>query len=147
MKQFQALPYCGPHPKPHVARGLIKYYNLRFYPEVGNGLYVIIHIPCACVACKLTLDKPYISIIPFKKQERYQHVTKCTYWKVLGSFKNWNIIKLSQKSTPFDPFDEIHQVVLDGISENMASLVQYGKCGTINTTDTPTNGIYVIMFT
>ena len=41
----------------------------------------------------------------------------------------------------------IHQIVLDGISDNMASLVESGKYGAINTTDTSTNGIYVIMFT
>ena len=29
-----------------------------------------------------------------------------------------------QKSTPSDAFDEIHQVVLDGISDNMALLVE-----------------------
>ena len=29
----------------------------------------------------------------------------------------------------------------------MASLVEYGKYGAINTTDTSTNGFYVIIFT
>ena len=33
----------------------------------------------------------------------------------------------------------MHQVVLDGISDNMASLVQSGKYVSINTTDTATN--------
>ena len=59
---------------------------------------------------------------------------------------NWNIIQLSQKSTSSDIFDEIHQVVLDGISDNMASLVESGTYGAINTTDTSTNGFYIIMF-
>ena len=54
---------------------------------------------------------------------------------------------MSHKSTPYDTFDEIHQVVLDGISDNMASLVESGKYGAINTTDTKTNEPYVIMFT
>ena len=57
------------------------------------------------------------------------------------------IIKLSQKSTPSDTFDEINQVVLDGISDNMASLVESGNNGAINTTNKTTNGFYVIMFT
>ena len=92
------------------------------------------------------LDKPWISGIPSDEQERYKTVTKCNYWPVLRSFNNWNIIQLSQKSTPSDAFDEIHQVVLDGISENMASLVESVKYGTINTTYTTTNGFYVIMF-
>ena len=93
------------------------------------------------------MDKHWISGIPSDKQERYKPVTKCNYWPVLGPFNNWNIIQLSQKSTPYDAFDEIHQVVLDGISDNMASLVESGKYGAINTTDTTTNGFYVIMFT
>ena len=61
--------------------------------------------------------------IPSDKQERYKPVTKCSYFPVLGSFNDWNIIELSQKSTSSDTFDEIHQAVLDGISYNMASLV------------------------
>ena len=54
---------------------------------------------------------------------------------------------MSQKSKPFGAFDEIHQFVLDGMSDNMFSLVQYGKYGAINTTDTATNEFYVNMFT
>ena len=93
------------------------------------------------------LDKPWISGITSDKQERYKHVTKCTYWPVLGSFNNCNITQFLSKSTSSDTFDEIHQVVLDGISDNMASLFESGKYGAINTTDTSTNGFYVIMFT
>ena len=58
--------------------------------------------------------------------------------KTVGSFNNWNTIQLSHKSTPHDKFDEIHELVLDGIGDNMDSLVQYGKYGTINSTDTAT---------
>ena len=54
---------------------------------------------------------------------------------------------MSHKSTPSDAFDEINQVVLDGISGNMASLVKPGKNGAIKTTDMTTNGLYVTMFT
>ena len=93
------------------------------------------------------LDKPWIYGIPSDKQQLYKHVTKCTYLPVLGKFNNWNIIQLSQKSTPYDAFDEIHQFVLDGISDNMASLFESGKYDAINTIDTTTNEFYVIMFT
>ena len=68
-------------------------------------------------------------------------------WPVLGAFNNWIIIEFSSKSTSSEKFDAIHQVVLDGISDNMASLVESGKYGAINTTDTSTNGFYVIVFT
>ena len=93
------------------------------------------------------IDKPWISGIPLYEQDCYKPVTNCNYWTVLGSFNNWNIIQLSQKSTPSDAFDEIHQVIIYGISNNMASLVESGNHGDIKTTDTATNGFYVIMFT
>ena len=64
----------------------------------------------------------------------------------MGSYNNWNNIHMLPKSTPFETFDEIHQVVLDGISDNMALLVQSGKSGIINTVDTITNKCYVIKF-
>ena len=54
---------------------------------------------------------------------------------------------MSSKSTSSDKFDEIHQVVLDGISDNMASLVESRTYGAIKTTDISTNEFYVIMFT
>ena len=139
--------FCGPYSKYHDARGLSKNYHFSFYPKLGNGVCAIIRIPCACVACTSMLDEPWISCIQSKIQERYKPATNSTYWPILGPFNNWKIILLSQKSTPFDSFYEIQQVFLDVISENMASLVHCGKYGSINTTDTSTNGFYVIMFT
>ena len=121
--KFPELTFFGPYSKPHGARGLINHSHLRFYPKLGMGICVIRHLPCDCVACTSMLDKPWISGIPPDEQERCKPVTKCTYWTVLGSFNNLNIILLSQKSTPSDLFDEIHQVVLCRISYNMASLV------------------------
>ena len=53
---------------------------------------------------------------------------------------------MSSKSTSSETFDEIHEVVLDGISDNMASLVESGKYVAINTSDASTNGFYVIIF-
>ena len=61
------------------------------------------------------LEKPWISGITLTKQARYQPVTNCTYWPVLGSYNNWNIIDPTPKSTPFEVFDEIHKVFLEGI--------------------------------
>ena len=45
-----------------------------------------------------------------------------------------------------EAFEEIHQVILDGISDNMVSLVQYGKFYDINITDTSTMVYYVVKF-
>ena len=49
--QLPALPFFGPHPKPHGARGLSKNYHLSFYPKLGHEACEIIRIPCACVGC------------------------------------------------------------------------------------------------
>ena len=89
------------------------------------------------------LDKPWMSGIPSNKQARYQPVTNGNYWKALGSYNNCNIIELTPKSTPFEAFDEIHQVVLDGIIENMASLFQPVMYGAIDTDGTTENVLYV----
>ena len=64
--QLPALPFCAPHPKPHVARGLNKNYNSRFDPKLGHGICAIFRIPCACVAFTSMLDQPWISGIPKK---------------------------------------------------------------------------------
>ena len=91
------------------------------------GECAICRIPCVCFACTSMLDKPWISGILSDKQERYKPFTNCTYWPVLGAFNNWNIILFSSKSNSSDKFDEIHQVILDGISDIMASLVEPGN--------------------
>ena len=64
----------------------------------------------------------------------------------MGPYNNWNIIHLTPKSINFEVFDGMHQVFLDRISENMASLVQSGMYVAINTDDTTKNGFYVIQF-
>ena len=42
---------------------------------------------------------------------------------------------MSHKATTDEAFEDINQVVIDVISNNMASLVKYGKCVPITTTD------------
>ena len=86
------------------------------------------------------LTNPRFLVYHQRKKARYQPVTTCTYWPVLGSFKNWNIIEITPKFTTFEAFDEIHQVFLDGISDNMPSLVQSVMYGAINTDDTIISG-------
>ena len=90
------------------------------------------------------LDKLCIHGWTPPQQPHYQPVTDFYYYQVLGSFNHWNIITLSYNSTASEDFEEIYQVVIDGISENMASLVQLVKYGVMNTIDTSTMGYYVI---
>ena len=65
---------------------------------------------------------------------------------MLDSFKNWNIIKFTHKTTTNKVFDAVHKVVLDGISDNMYALVQNGKYSAINNSDPTTTGYYVVNF-
>ena len=123
-----------------------KHYNFSFYPKLGHGICAIRRIPCAGVGCTSIIGQPWFYGISLKKKTCYQPVTNCTYWPVLVSYNNFNIIEITPKSTPFEAFDDIHQVVLGGISDNMASLVHSGKYGPINKSDTTTNGLYVIKF-
>ena len=81
--QFPALPSCGPYYKPHGARGLSNHYHLRFVPKLGNGMCVILCIPCAFFACTSMLDKPWISGIPSDAQERYN----CNQAHLLSSIR------------------------------------------------------------
>ena len=140
------LIFCGSHQKLHGERGLGKHYHLRFDTKLVHGICAIFRIPCACVACTSMLYKPCTYGIPSTKQARYQPVTNCTYWPVLDSYNNWNIIEITPKSIPFEASDEIHKVFIDGISENMASLVQSGMYGSTNTSGKTTDGFYVIQF-
>ena len=55
--QFPAILFCGPHSKPHGARGLGEHYHLRVDPKLGMGVCAIRRIPCVCVACTSILDK------------------------------------------------------------------------------------------
>ena len=63
-----------------------------------------------------------------------------------GLIQIFYTIELTPKSTTFEAFDEIHQVILDKIRKNMASLVQSGMYGAINTYATTKNEFYVIQF-
>ena len=82
--------------------------------------------------------------MPPHKQQRYQPFKNCTYWPVLGSFNNWNIIQFSLKEKSSEDIVKINQVVLHVISGNMSALVQTGKYVDINTTCTTMMGQYVI---
>ena len=66
--QFPALPFCGPHSKPHGARGLGKNYHFRFDTKLGNGLCTIRGIPYDRVAFTSILDKHWIYDAPSDEQ-------------------------------------------------------------------------------
>ena len=59
--KLPALPFCGPHSKPHVTRGLSKNYHLHFDTKKGNGVCASFCILSACVAYTSMLDKHWMS--------------------------------------------------------------------------------------
>ena len=136
--QFIALSFCGPQAKPHGVRGLSKNYHLRLDPKLGHGKCAIQRIPWACISLTTMLDKPWAYDVDTTKNPRYQPVFGCMYCPVLGSFDNCNIIQFSNKTTESEYFDVVHKVVIDGISDNITSLVQLGKYGSIIAADTTT---------
>ena len=122
--QFQELSFCVPHAKPHGVRGPSKHYQLKLDPRLGNGKCAIIQIPFVCIACTNMLDKPWVIGSEPTRQPRYQHVEECTYWTVLGSSNNWNIIQFTNKTTREEDFAAVNKFVLDSISDNIYALVQ-----------------------
>ena len=46
------------------------------------------------------LDKPLSYGVDPTKQTRYKPVKDCTYWLVLDSFNNWNIIYFDNLTAP-----------------------------------------------
>ena len=144
--QFPELPFCGQHAKHHGVQGLSKHYDLRLDTKFGHRTCEIWQIICACMTCANMLDKTWYDGVNPSKQTCYQPVVDCTYWPVLGSFNDWNIIQLFNKTTSSEAFDDVHKVVLYGTSANMDYLVRTGKYGEINASDPTTLGYYVAKY-
>ena len=143
---FRQFPFCGPHKKTHGVIRLSKHYHIWFDTKLERGTCVILKIPCVYYWFTPILYKPWIPGFPPQQQPRYQSVIDFTYWPVPGSFNNCNIIILSHKATTSEYFEDIHQVVIYGISDNMALLVQYCKYCAINSTYYTTMVYWVIKF-
>ena len=89
--KLPALPFGGPHPKPHGARGLSKNYHLNFDPNLGHGICAIRRIPCACVACISMLDQPWISGV----HSTNRHATNLSVIVLIGHFWDHTQIGIS----------------------------------------------------
>ena len=77
------------------------------------------------------LDNPWPPGIYHNQQQQYQTVVECKLWPVLGSFDDCKIVNVDNKTTSSEDFDDVHKVVIYGISTNMESLVQTDKyCAT-----------------
>ena len=98
INQFPELQSLGFYNKTHGVLGLGKNYHLRFDPKLGNDTFAIRRIPCDCTPCTSILGQPWIPGMTAHQKPCYQPVKYCTYWPVLGYFRNWNILKLSHNS-------------------------------------------------
>ena len=119
---------------------------MLFDPKLGYGICAIRLIDYACDEFTYMLYKPCIHGLTTQQQLRYQHVIDFTYWTIIVSFNNCNIITLSHKATTSEDFEGIHQVFFYSISDNVALLVQSGEYDAMNKIDTPIMGYYVIKF-
>ena len=138
--QFSAFPFCGPHVKSHGVWVLSKSCYIHLDPKLVRVKCATLWIPCICVACTNMLENPWYTDADCSQQHFYQPVIGCTYWSVLCTFNNWNIIQFTNKTKPKKKFDDIHKVVLDGIRDNMSSLAKTSKYGAINTVNAKKKG-------
>ena len=65
---------------------------------------------------------------------------------MLGTFNNCNIIMFKNKTTSSEDFGDILNVVLDGINDNISSLMHKVKYGATNTADITTMVYYVVKY-
>ena len=138
--QSTELQFLGPYNKPHGICGLVKHDHMRFDPKILHCTFAIRHIPCVCTSYTSILDQPWVKSLSAQQQPFYQPFQYCTFWPVLGSFTNLNILKFSHKATSSEEIEARHQVLLEVISENVDALVQTDKYSTISTTYTATMG-------
>ena len=68
INQLPTFTFCGPHSKPHGAKGLRKHYHFCFDTKLVNDVCVILRIPCACVSCTSVKEKNRVYGIPSNKQ-------------------------------------------------------------------------------
>ena len=107
------------------------HYNYRADPELGKCVCAIFRIPCACPACVAQLDKYWLPNCDPSSQPRYAHAENCYYKKILEHCNYWIIMKFLDNKTPQVDFDNIHELIIAGISPNKAELVQVSGYGAI----------------
>ena len=142
---FHPLSFCGLHKKTIVERVLGNNYNMHFDTKLGHVTCEIRCILCACTQCIPMLDETCYTGVKTQQQPLYKPVKYWTQWPVLGYLNNWNIFQFSHKRHLVNRLKN-NQVELGGISDSMDVLVQKGKYGAINTTDTTKIECYVINF-
>ena len=123
------------------------HYHYRLDPDLGEGKCAMRRIPCACMACQLQLDKPWIPGVTPENQERYAPVKDCVYYPILDKYNDWIIMPfVKERKTPVEEFQEIHKIVLDDIATNMGKLVKDNNFGVVNANDFLADDFYIVRF-
>ena len=122
--------------------GIGAMYHLRTDPDLGVSKAAVRRIPCLCDACLAQLEKPSI-------KERYARSESCVWADVFqdGHLNDWHIIDLVPKSGS-DPgeFEDAQTVVLESIADRYAEEIQEGCFGAFMTSDTTTDGYYLVQW-
>ena len=72
--QFPLLPFCGPHNKAHVVRGLSKHYHMCFDTKLGYDTCAIHFNPCECTHFASAIDSYCNPDVSQRQQPCYQPV-------------------------------------------------------------------------
>jgi hypothetical protein len=147
-KLFPVLPEVEGQPKIRGRNGVLTHYHFRLDPNLGAGKCAIRRIPCACPACvqTLLLDWDPTITIP-KDQPRYQPVKRCHFHDILGKYNNWIIMEFNNKGSPDEDLDDVHAVVLKGMTETTMEQIEIDGYGAVSTDDPKTAGYYIVRFT
>lgn len=131
----------GPH------NGIMGHYNIRADPDLPHWCVVVRRIPCACTGCRAQLKQQWDSKLPFQEQPRYKASTDCQMYKIFEGLNDWKLIRLvDTKDSDIDLNDEVHELVLEGITERLATRVEAGGYGAVSTDDPEADGYYVLQW-
>ena len=80
-RKFPSHPVATETFKARERNNILLKYHYRVDPKLGEDVYVIYRIPCACPVCVAQLDKYLLSNISPSSQPRYAHDEKFYYKK------------------------------------------------------------------
>ena len=135
--------FYGTHNKPNDVRILSKHDHISFNPKPGHGICAIHHISCACIERKYMLEKLGPQVCHHINNHainlsKILHVGLYQIILTTGTLFNCHIRQHLAKRL------KNHQVVLDIISDNLATLVKTGQYVSITKTYATKKGYYVI---
>ena len=127
-------------------------YHIRCDPDLGLGKCAMRRIPCACIACRQSLNQLWQSNVDADKQPRYAgHVVDCKYASIMGTYNKWYIVDLVvsdqvANESDIDFIEEVQETILDSISAVFAEQIIISNYGAFHTDDVCTSGYYIVQW-